>query len=143
MIPLEKSPYNHLILHKLEMSFGNIYLLEDAVVSELDEGVIGCAEYVYQVLDKALEYYEKHNVIKKRVLIANRTQKYSVQPVEWIRMRNIATKYLSGYCVVDDTKNGILNALLESKFVPINFKSVTTLDDAMKWMAMTQLQQAL
>ncbi|WP_157686764.1 hypothetical protein [Nonlabens sp. Hel1_33_55] len=130
-------------MKKLEFDFGNIFLLEDSFVSELNKGVVGGAEEVYQVLEKALEYYEEHDVVKKRVWIANRTEKYSVKPVEWIRLRHLALKYLCGYCVVDDSKSGLRTALLESRFVPINFKSVNTLEEAVKWTAMTQAKLML
>ena len=135
MISIEHSVFKNLILKKLEFNFGNVYLLEDSVVSELNEGVIGTSHEVYQVLDKALEYYEQHNVVKHRVWIANRTLKYSVNPMEWIRLKKMANTYLCGYCVVDDSNNGFQKAILESRFVPINFKSVETLDEAFKWTA--------
>ncbi|PRP67523.1 hypothetical protein [Nonlabens agnitus] len=141
MISIEESDYRHLILHKLEFDFGNVYLMEDILLTELKEGVVGSAEQVYQVLDKALAYYETYNVVKRRVWIANRTRKYSVKPVEWIRLKNLAIKYLSGYCVVDNTTNGITNAILESRFVPINFKSVTDLEEAIKWATLIQAKQ--
>ncbi len=133
MISIEKSAHATLILKKLVMPWGTIYLLKDAVVSELNYGVVGTADHVYEVLEAALAFYEKHDVVKKRVWIANRTEKYSIKPVEWINMKRIAVKYLKGYCVVDNTRIGILNALLESKFVPVNFKSVKTLDQAVVW----------
>ncbi|KQC32125.1 hypothetical protein AAU57_01410 [Nonlabens sp. YIK11] len=141
MISIEESDYSDLILCKLEFDFGDVYLMEDMFVTELKEGVVGCADHVYQVLDKALAYYEQYNVVKRRVWIANRTRKYSVKPVEWIRLKNLAHKYLCGYCVVDNTRNGITNAILESRFVPVNFKSVTDLGEAIKWVALIQAKQ--
>jgi len=133
MIPIEESIYKTKILKKLEMPFGNIYLLEDAVVSEIHYGVVGTAAQAKVVLEKALDFYERHDMVKQRVWIANKTHKYSVKLVGWIQMSDVAKKYLNGYCVVDNTKFGIMNAVLESKFVPINFKSVLTLDAAMQW----------
>jgi len=124
----------------MEFSFGNVYLLKNCVISELKFGTVGTADQVRLVFNKSLEFYEKHDVIKKRVWIANRTQKYSVQLVGWIQLRDLAKTYLCGYCVVDDTSFGIMNAILESKFVPINFKAADTLDEAMEWVLDLELQ---
>lgn len=133
MVSIENSPYKHLILQKLEFPFGNVYLMEDVVVSELFYGVVATSDQVYLVLEKALLFYDTYSTIKKRVWVANRTYKYSVKLVGWLHMKNIAQEYLKGYCVVDSSRTGFMNAILESKFVPINFKACDSLDAAMLW----------
>ncbi|AZQ43386.1 hypothetical protein [Nonlabens ponticola] len=133
MISILDTPYKSLILHTIYLPIGKLYLLKDCVVSELYFEVIGTAQHASEALQLCLDYYGTYDVIKKRIWIANRTQKYSIQPVAWIRLKKEATQYLKGYCVVDTTKYGIMNAILESKFVPINFKNATTLDEAMQW----------
>jgi hypothetical protein len=133
MISLENSIYQDLILKKLEFDFGNVYLMDDIVVSELHDGIVAGPDHALLVLKETLAYYDEFNVIKKRIWIANKTERYSVKLVGWLHLKKLAQDYLLGYCVVDNSPTGMLQSLLESKFVPINFKAAKDLDEAMEW----------
>ena len=132
MTPVEQSSLKSSILHKLKFHFGTIYLCQDVIVSEIYENQVFGVEEANVVVEHAVAYYEKINKVKKRVYIANRIHKYSVKPTGWFKFGYL-DQYLIGYAVVDNTRFGFMNAILESKFVPINFKAVKSLDAAMEW----------
>ena len=132
MISIADSLYRNKILKKLDFHFGEFYLCKDFIVSEVFEDRVFGVEEASQVVDEAVAYYEKMEMNHKKLYIANRINKYSVKPTGWLKFGHLR-KYLYGYCVVDDSKHGLLSAILESKFVPVGFKSVTTLEDAISW----------
>lgn len=132
MISIERSSYSKHILKKVEFSFGDFYLCKDFIASEVREGVVFGIEEAAQVVDRAVIFYETMGLEHRKLYIANRVNKYSVKPTGWFKFGHLK-KYLYGYCVVDSTDNGIMSALLESKFVPFSFKSATSLEDAIDW----------
>ncbi|SCY28893.1 hypothetical protein SAMN05192588_2069 [Nonlabens sp. Hel1_33_55] len=133
MISIEHSVYKDLILEKLVFDFGVVYLLEDIILSELYRGEVLDTDKALIALEEVLNFYEVNHVIKKRLWIANKTEIYSTKLIGWIQLRAVALEYFTGFCVVDDTPSGLVNALLESKFVPVNFKNVKSLDEAFDW----------
>jgi len=133
MTSIENTRFKADILYTMELPFGKIFLLEDVIVSEINDGVLFTAVEAKKVITFAVAYYEKINKAKKRVYIANRINKYSVNPIGWIKLKDVISIYLNAYCVVDDSSNGIMSAILESKFVPINFKSVSSFEEALMW----------
>lgn len=132
MVSIENTVLREQILVKLELSFGNFYLCEDVVVSEVFQGRLFGVDEAVEVIGTAVPFYIERGEFRKKVYVANRVHKYSVNPMGWMRLKDIGN-YLGGYCVVDGSHNGMMNALLESKFVPINFKAATNLQEAFKW----------
>ncbi|KQC32126.1 hypothetical protein AAU57_01415 [Nonlabens sp. YIK11] len=139
MPSIENSIYRKHILKKLEFRFGEFYLCKDFIVSEVYEGFVFGVEEATQVVDESVAYYNKMELFHKKLYIANRIHKYSVKPTGWLKFGHLR-KYLYGYCVVDDTQHGVMSAILESKFVPIAFKSVTSLGDAIDWALKRQMK---
>jgi hypothetical protein len=108
-------------------------------VSEVAAGEVFDVDQAAILMNKAVPYYEKHGLLEqKKVYVANRIHLYSVKPTGWFNFEHAKT-YLHGYCVVNNNRIGVLNALLESNFVPINFKSVQSLDAAIEWCRSTQM----
>ena len=132
MISIEQSPYASAILHKLKLPFGNFYLCDQVIVSEVFEETLYGLKEARMVFEKAGEFYKSVYNVKKRVYLSNRINSYSVKPVSWLSFEH-TSKFLLGYGVIDSRPNGITNALLESKFVPIEFGNFDCLEDAMLW----------
>lgn len=132
MVPIELTSFSKKIHRKLEFPFGTIFLCENIIVSEIKEGVLFSAEEGNAILEAVVPIYTDKGYFKKCVYIANRINKYSVNPVGWLKYGHLR-EYLNGYCVIDNTSYGLVNALLESKFVPLNFKSAMTLNEAITW----------
>ncbi len=132
MVKFEDSIYYQSCLHTLRLPFGIFYLCDDYIVSEVYQNVSFGTEEADVLIDAATAYYKSIDDLRSRFYIANRINKYSVKPVAWLSYKHLKP-LLSGYCVVDQTRIGILNALLESKFVPVNFKSVKSLGEAVEW----------
>jgi hypothetical protein len=134
MIPFEQSPFSSLILYTLKLRFGTFYLCRNVIVAEVFEGVVFTKDHAEEFRLNAYPFYENLGNFNKLVYISNRINKYSVKAIGWLNYK-YTDHDLVGYCVVDSTPNGIINALLESKFVPITFKSVKSLQEAIEWAA--------
>lgn len=142
MLSIEHTIHKNKILHKQELSFGDFYFCENILVSQVNEGVVYGVKEALEVMKYATPFYKGKFKSDKQIYIANRIHKYSVKPVGWITLKEVSN-YLHAYCVVDNTSNGLLNAILESKFVPVNFKAVTSLDEAFEWSKKELEQEAI
>ncbi|AZQ43384.1 hypothetical protein [Nonlabens ponticola] len=134
MISVSESVFKDDILEVLTFPFGKFYLFRNFIVSEVNEDVVFSSKQAQLVLDASLEFYEKLGDLSKKVYIANRINAYSVKPLGWLKF-TFLTERLYGYAVVTNTSGGFTNAILESTFVPVEFKSFTELVDAIQWVA--------
>ena len=124
------SPFYEKPLHILSYDFGEFYLYENYIVGEIKEGVLFSWKEQGEFLAFEFKsiYHEKFNDLK---YISNRICKYSVIPSDWIKFARCNYNF-SGYGIVNYTKTGYFNALLEKVFVP-KLKTFSSLQKAIEW----------
>lgn len=131
MESVENTKFNAEVIKKLSYPFGHIYIFEGFVVSELDEGIIYSWDNQGKVLAKDLARLLGTNGTNL-YYISNRINDYSVIPSDWTKYFN--SKYtLKAYCVVSQSKMGIINAKVEGLFFKSEIKHFKTIDEAISW----------
>ena len=76
----ESTCYKKLNPHKLQMPFGNFYLCDNFLVSELNEGIHFDWEMVNTVMIKVIDHYGKDVQLG---YISNWVNSYSMDPQTW------------------------------------------------------------
>lgn len=128
---LKNSTYYKEALHELNYSFGDYYLFENFVVSEINEDV----QYTWKnhgkkVVEEIFALYDNNG--ESLIYITNRINNYAVMPTGWITF--FKDNYqLKGYGIVCYTQKGYENALLEKTFLKTKVKPFRSLNEAIEW----------
>lgn len=126
----EESKYFSLYNHsKLEFKFGNFYLCEKFVISELHEGVHFNWDKILEVIGALLDYYGDAIEI---AYISNRVDSYSIEPQLWYRFHD-EFDFILAVATVAYNDFGYINASIEKQFTNISLKRCDDLDAAISW----------
>ncbi len=108
----ENSSFFELKHFKLEMPFGNFYLLETFFIAEINEGVHFDWDMIKKVMEHVVDFYGKD---AKVGYISNRVHSYSMNPQTWNKVQK---KYdmISVGAIVSYNSFNFMNASLEKKF---------------------------
>ncbi|HMR16240.1 MAG TPA: hypothetical protein PKD13_07135 [Mariniflexile sp.] len=126
----ENSSFFELKHHKLEMPFGNFYLLEKFFISELNEGAHFDWTMIKSVMDELVIFY---GADAKIGYISNRVHSYSINPQTWNKVHQKYHMITVGAIVAYNTIT-FMNASLENQFsktIPI--KACHSLTEAIAW----------
>jgi len=115
---------------KVEMPFGNFYLLETFFIAEIHEGVHFDWEMIKKVMMHVVDFYGDDAKIG---YISNRVHSYSMNPETWNKVQK---KYnmISIGAIVSYNNITFMNASLEKQFSnKISIKPCHTLKEAIEW----------
>lgn len=121
--------FKSLIHYKLEMSFGNYYLLENFFVGELNEGTHFGWEEAKIIATELTAFYGDN---PKLVFISNRINDYSVDPQNWARIEKEYSIMFASAIIVYSTPS-FLNASLEKRFATNSIKRCRSIKEAINW----------
>ena len=126
----ENSEFFKLKHFKVEMSFGNFYLLETFFISELNEGVHFDWEMIKNTMSHLVDFYGEDAKIG---YISNRVNSYSMNPETWNKVHKKYNMLTFG-AIVSYNNITFLNASLEKQFSNvIKIKACHTLKEAIEW----------
>ncbi|MCB0445734.1 MAG: hypothetical protein R2812_06765 [Gelidibacter sp.] len=126
----EDSKYFKLITHKkVEFPFGNFYIADHFLISELYEGVHFDWSKIIQVIDYLYDYYGYH---KKIGYVTNRVNSYSIEPQLWIRFYE-EYNFIIATATVSYNNYNYANASIEKLFTKTSLKRCSNLDEAIEW----------
>ncbi|MFB9056572.1 hypothetical protein ACFFU9_07410 [Mariniflexile ostreae] len=126
----ENSKYSKILnYYKLEKPFGNFYLCDNFLISELHEGIHFDWEMIASSMDEVIEYYGKNKSIG---YISNRVNSYSMNPHNWNKVYDIYN-ILHASAVVFYNDLMYMNATLEKQLSDKSIKRCKTLDEAIDW----------
>jgi hypothetical protein len=113
----------------VEFPFGNFYLAEKYVVSEVNADTHIDWDKSTAVFDIIEEYYPKGHKIG---FISNRINAYSSDPNYWSRLNS---KYdcIAAFAIVSYSDLGYQNATLEKLFADRSLKRCSSLQEAIEW----------
>jgi len=127
----ENSKYSKVLEYKkFEFLFGNLYITNHFVISELNEGIHVDYKMVSELIHKFSE--EISNDIKIGY-IANRKNAYSFEPQLWVDFNN-DYDFIVASAVVIYNDFSYLNSTLEKHFFKKSLKRSHSLDEAIEWM---------
>ncbi len=114
MVSVENTEFNKEILLKISYPFGNIFIFETFVVSEINEGVKLTWENLAEIIAKDFTDFFKTDG-SDIVYISHRINDYSTVPLDWTKFFN-AYK-LKAYCVVSQSEMRMINAKIDNFFI--------------------------
>lgn len=120
---------NSLDYRKIEFSFGNYYLCENFVVSELNEGIHFDWDKILEVIGAVIDYYGNNIKIG---YISNRVESYSIDPQLWLRFHR-EFDFIIAVATVAYNDFGYINASIEKLFAKVSLKRCDTVDEAIGW----------
>ncbi|WP_194851789.1 hypothetical protein [Nonlabens antarcticus] len=129
--------FSNQVIQKIERPYGDIYLFESYVVSEVKEGIIfGSAEFI-DTFTYLMDFYDGIKRQNHFVYICNRCHSFSVKLIEWLEFEFMSS-FMVGFAIVDDRPMALKGAELEKRFVPCNFDLFEDLPSAVEWAVQTQ-----
>lgn len=136
---IKETTYYRKALHVLNYPFGEFYLFDDYIVSEIKAGEVVSWDTVGKLLVTDIrEIYGTRS--KELVYISNRVNKYAVMPSDWIKFKRNDCN-IKAYAIVSYNKRGYFNALLEKLFFSSRLQFFTSLDCAISWATELQRQE--
>lgn len=116
---------------KIEFSFGDFYLCENYVISELNEGIHFDWDKILEVIGAMIDYYG-HDI--KIGYISNRVEAYSIDPQLWLRFHK-EFDFIIAIATVAYNDFGYINASIEKLFAKISLKRCNELSEAISWIS--------
>lgn len=131
MNSLKNSPYYHEAFNEIVFDFGTFYLFDGFIIAEINEGVVFTWDNHAKIASQEiLDLYNSNG--SDIIYISNRVNNYSVMPSDWVKFfkNNFRMK---GYAMVNYTKSGHVNSLLEKLFIGHKSKRFNSLEYAIQW----------
>lgn len=120
---------NLLEYSKVEFSFGNFYLLDQFIISEINEDIHFGWENIEKVITMLLNHYgDKINI----GYISNRIHNYSLEPQLWIDFQK-KYDFILASAIVVYTKSNYMNASIEKQIFKKSIKRCESLEQAITW----------
>lgn len=135
---IEDSKYKFSYRHKIAEPFGNFYLFDNYVISEINEGVHFNWELAKGVIEQVYDYYGTRDI--RVSYISNRVHSYSLHPQDWLRFYK-ERHQLEAFAVVVHNKIGLMNVILEKLFSQTRIRKFHFLEDAVNWIEALKSQE--
>lgn len=127
----EESKYLKELKHtKVEFSFGEFFLFDTFIISELEEGIHFDWDKIQEVIGMLIDHYGDNPRIG---YVSNRVHSYSIEPQLWINFHN-DYDFIVATAIISYSDFNYLNATIEKHFTKISLKRCFSLDDAISWM---------
>ncbi|MBT8261536.1 MAG: hypothetical protein KJO05_01860 [Bacteroidia bacterium] len=134
---IESSKYRGLYRYKISEPFGNFYIFDDYVISEINEGVHFNWELAEIVIEQVYDYFGSRDI--KLSYISNRIHSYSLHPQDWLRFYQ-ERHQLEAFAIVAYNKIGLMNVILEKLFSQTRIRKFRNLDVAIEWVSEIKIQ---
>ncbi|MDO7172693.1 hypothetical protein [Mariniflexile sp. AS56] len=131
MVSIKETIFYDDVIKELNYPFGDVFIFEGIVVSEIGEGVIFSWSKYGKLISEDIAMY-LGTTGKELIYISNRINSYSVLATDWLKY------YKNNYClksyyVVSSHRSGDLNYIIENLFFKDKIKRFTDLYVAMNW----------
>ena len=131
IVKIEDSPYIKNCIIKISEPFGNFFIFENFVVSEIAEGVHYNWNKAKIIVTKVHEYFGSKNL--ELNYISNRINSYSVSAQEWESFYRENKVKINRYAIVVTSEIGEMNTVVEKHFFKNRLKKFNSLAKAIHW----------
>lgn len=114
-------------IHYLKLSFAEVFIFENFLISQILENVILQPEHNQELSAILTTYYTD----KKLVYISNRTFAYNVSPMTYIETSKIEN--IIGMCIVTSELISQKTAVFEGQFYTKSFYVTGSMEDGIIW----------
>ncbi|QRM87754.1 hypothetical protein FG167_00470 [Lacinutrix sp. WUR7] len=116
------------VLRELNYAFGNIFLFDGYVVSEIAEGIVFSWEMHGECITMDLaSFYGTDG--SDLIFISNRVNSYSVMAADWSKFFKNSYN-LQSYYVVGQAKGSLINIMFEKLFFKSEIRKFTNIETA-------------
>ena len=113
MVSVKETDFFKEVVKVFNYPFGNVYVFDGFVVSELNQGGTIGWEQTKLIVDDVTRFFNSKG--ENVIYISNRINSYSVIATDWLKF--FKQRYtLKAYCVVSENQSGILNLMIEKLF---------------------------
>ncbi|WOD43632.1 hypothetical protein [Hwangdonia lutea] len=128
MVSIKETYLYSEVIKEFSYSFGNIYIFDGFVVSEINQGQIITWDKQAKLIVDDLSAFLGTNGADV-IYISNRINSYSVVALDWLKFfkHNYSLK---AYCMVSKNKSGTLSAVIERLFYTKKIKHFNSLFEA-------------
>ena len=129
---LENSPLIKDCLLKFSEPFGEFYLFEKFIVSEIAEGVHFDWEKAEVIIQRVYDYFETKDI--EISYLSNRVNSYSVTAQDWLKFYK-GSHTVDRVAIVAYEEKGFLSVQLEKIFTRSTYQTFHSLEDAVNWLS--------
>jgi len=131
MISLKKTSFYDNVLKEINYHFGDIFIFDGFVVSEINEGVhISWDQHTKSIVEDVLEFTGGDG--SELIYISHRINSYSVAAMDWLKFYNNSYN-LKGHGIISYNKVTTLNIVIESIFFNKKISRFSSLETAIDW----------
>jgi len=131
MLSIKTTELNNEVLKEINYSFGNIFIFDGFVVSEMNEAIsFSWEEHAKKITDDVSEFTNSKG--DDLVLISHRIHSYSVKPTGWLQFFKSSLN-LKGYGIVCYTNASLANTVIEKLFFKKKIRHFSTIESAVQW----------
>lgn len=127
---LEDSPLIKDCFVKVSEPFGDFYIFEKFVISEIAEGVHFDWDKAQVLIKHTYEFFGSKDL--QINYISNRIHSYSVNAQDWLKFYK-ARHTVARVAIVAYEEKGLLSVQLEKMFTKSNYQTFNTLETAVQW----------
>nr|WP_321223044.1 hypothetical protein [uncultured Psychroserpens sp.] len=131
MNSIKNTPLIDTLLKEFNYDFGNVFVFDGYIVSEINEGVTFTWDHhASLVVNDVTGFLGTYG--GDLIYISHRIHSYSVMPNDWIKFFRHSYS-LRGYGVVGYTNGSLLNTVIENLFFTKKIKRFNNLIEAVQW----------
>jgi len=138
MISIKQTDLSSEIIKELNYAFGNVFIFDGFLVSEINEGVTFNWEEHGKVVVEDVTLFLQTNG-KDLVYISHRIHSYSVVAADWLKFFK-ASYTLKAYCIVSKGKLGVMNYMIENLFFSKKIKRFNSIYEAVNWVKKNMIE---
>jgi hypothetical protein len=119
------------ILNEFNYDFGNVFVFDGFVISEINQGITFSWElHAKKIVEDVSSFFDTDG--NDIIYISHRINSYAVKPVDWLNFFKHSYS-LKGYGVVGYTQGSFMNSIVESVFFNKKIKRFSSIDAAVQW----------
>jgi|SRR5690606_17434920 len=131
MISIKQTNLSSEIIKELNYPFGNVFIFDGFLVSEINEAVtFNWEEHGKVIVEEVCSFLKTNG--KDLIYISHRIHSYSVVASDWMKFFK-ASYTLKAYCIVSKGKLGAMNFMVEKLFFSKKIKRFNTIFEAVNW----------
>ncbi|ULC60598.1 hypothetical protein MBM09_06300 [Flaviramulus sp. BrNp1-15] len=131
MISIKETDLYSEVLKEFNYSFGDVFVFEGFVVSEIKRGkTLNWDDHAKLIVKDVTTYLNTNG--EDIIYITNRIHSYSVVATDWLKFFKHSYS-LKAYCVVSENKGGVLNLMIEKLFFKNKIKHFENLYAAVNY----------
>ena len=140
MISIKQSHLNSEVLKELNYPFGDVFIFDGFVVSEIKDSInFSWSEHAQFIVSDVTCFLGTDG--RDLIYISNRINSYAVVAIDWLKFFKYQYS-LKGYYIVSHGKLSRLNLMVEELFFKKKIKHFDSIHSAINWVANDGLEIA-